>query len=71
MAKGNNIRASDANEVIWRKQYPLPIIMAILHKHSGNKFFTKPDVIIQYYTFELDEESQDLWIIVTPLCKYK
>ncbi len=45
------------NKVKRQKQYPLPIIMDISRKHSRYIFFTKLDVSMQYYTFELDNES--------------
>jgi hypothetical protein len=65
----SNLRQS--NKVIRRKQNPLPIITDILRKHSGYKYFTKLDVNMQYYMFEVDKESQDLCTIVTPFGKYK
>ncbi len=59
------------NKVKRCKQYPLPIITDILRKCSRYKFFTKLDNSMQYYTFELDNKSQDSCTIITPFGKYK
>ncbi|KAL7475592.1 hypothetical protein ACHAW6_001501, partial [Cyclotella cf. meneghiniana] len=59
------------NNAIKCIQYPFPIILDILKKRSGYKFFTKLDTSIQYYTLELDEESQDLCTSIMPFGKYK
>jgi len=57
--------------MIWHKIYPLPIIINILRKHKGYKFFTKLDLVMQYYTFELDEESKTLCGVTTPFGNYQ
>ncbi len=59
------------NKVMRHKQYLLPIIMDVLRKCSGYKFFTKLDIGMQYYMFELDNKSQDSRTIITPFGKNK
>ena len=60
------------NDMLVRKTYPMPRIAGILARRNGYKFFTKIDLsMMQYYTFELDEESSWLCVIVTPFGKYR
>ena len=68
--KDNRIRIfSDFREVnmlIKRKPYPMPRIHKIIQKRSGNTHFTKMNLSMQLYCFELDEESKNHKTIITP-----
>ena len=59
------------NKCIKRKVFNLPRRQYILHKRNGYRFFTKIDISMQYYTFELDEASKDLCTIATPFGNYR
>ncbi len=61
----------ELNKVVEKKQYPLPIIWDVLRQRNGYKFFTRVDISMQYYTFELDDELKDLCTIETLLGIFK
>ena len=56
--KDNRIRIVsefwEVNMLIKRKPYPMPSIHKIMQKRSGYTHFTKMDLRIQFYCFELD-----------------
>ena len=59
------------NKVIRPRRYPMPIVLDLLRKRLGYKFFSKLDISMQHWTFELDEESKDLCTIVAPFGTYR
>ncbi|CAJ1938503.1 unnamed protein product [Cylindrotheca closterium] len=59
------------NKNIKRKVYPLPLIDDIVARRSGYKYFTKLDLTMMYYSFELDEPSKKLCTINTQYGLYQ
>ena len=62
---GNNIVRwvsdfRELNKVLERAEYPIPRIKDIMLKQQGYKHFTKIDLSMMFYCFELDKASKEL-----------
>jgi len=56
----------ELNKVLKRRPYPLPIIHEEIFKRKRYTHFTKIDLSMMFYHFELDEASRDICTIATP-----
>ena len=59
------------NKCTNRKEYFLPIIQGVLRKRGRCDLSPNLDISIQYYTFELDAKSKELWTSITPFGRYR
>ena len=59
------------NRCLKRKTYPIPKIRDNLERRTGYQFLTKMEILMKYYTFELDNKSSELCTIATPISLYK
>ena len=65
----SDFRKLNAN--LRRRVYPLPRIQDVLHRRPNYQYFTKIDLSMCYYTFELDEKSKNVCVVVTPFGKFR
>ena len=61
----------ELNKLIVRKSYPLPKIQDIINGRSNYRYFTKTELSMMLYCFELDEHSQRLCVITTEFGTYR
>ena len=59
------------NKALRRKVYPIPKIQDIFLRRKRFRFLSKMDLSMQYYTFELDDESKEVCTFATPFGLYR
>lgn len=61
----------ELNKVIERAQFPIPRKQEIMLKQQRYKYFTKIDLFMMFYYFELNKASEELCTISILLGKFK
>ena len=61
----------ELNKMLIRTVYGIPRVRDIMARRKKYRYFTKLDLTMYFYTYELDEESQMMCVITTPFGKYK
>lgn len=61
----------ELNKCVLRRVYPLPKLMDMMRRHPEWKYVSALDLTLCYYTYELDEESSWMCVLVTPFGKYR
>ena len=61
----------DLNTLLLRKPFPMPKIHDVMNRRGKYKYFTKIDLSMMFYCFELDDESKELCTINTPYGLYR
>ena len=61
----------ELNKLIVRKSYPIPKIQDIMNERSNYRYFTKIDLLMMFYCFELDAASQRLCVITAEFGTYR
>ena len=61
----------ELNKLLVRRPFPLPRIQDIMNRRGKYKYFTKIDLSMFFYCFELDDESKDMCTINTPFGLYR
>lgn len=61
----------ELNKMLIRTIYGIPRVRDIMARRKRYRYFTKLDLTMYFYTYELDEESSWLCVIVTPFGKFR
>ena len=61
----------ELNKLVKRPKFSLPRIPDIMNRRRGYDYFTKIDLSMMFYCFELDEESQKICTLTTEHGNYR